>query len=440
MRVNRIVLLCCLVSILSAVLYAAVCGSFDPGADQASPFRTTSVKRGDLLSTISASGVVEPEEVIDVGAQVAGRIVAFGRDASGNAIDYGSVVEEGMVLARIDDAVYAADVATAKGQLDHTRSGVLRAEADLRQLQARLYQAERYWNRAENVGPARALSFTDYDAAKYAFEIARANVDVGKAAIAQAKDSVTQATAGLAKTQQNLDYCTIKSPVKGVIVDRRVNIGQTVVASLNAPSLFLIARDLRKLQVWISVNEADIGLVRPGQPVTFTVDAFPGQIYKGEVRKIRLNAVMTQNVVTFTVEVTADNSDSKLLPYLTANAKFLVHQRNNVLLVPNTALRWTPKPEQMAPGSAEHSDISPATDLREGNARALVWLSDGRFVKPCTVTTGPTDGTVTEIVSGEIQEGTEVVTGERHKKTSGRQASSNPFAPRFSTKGGGGGH
>ena len=139
--------------------------------------------------------------------------------------------------------------------------------------------------------------------------------------------------------------------MNGVIIDRRVNIGQTVVASLNAPSLFLIAKDLKRMQVWVAVNEADIGNIHPGQPVTFTVDAFPGEVFLGEVGKIRLNATMTQNVVTYTVEVITDNSDGKLLPYLTANAKFMVSNRPNVLLVPNAALRWIPQAEQVVPGS-----------------------------------------------------------------------------------------
>ena len=170
---------------------------------------------------------------------------------------------------------------------------------------------------------------------------------MGKAAIVQAKGTVAQAEATLKRALQNLNYCTIKSPVKGVIIDRRVNIGQTVVSSLNAPSLFLLAKDLNRLQVWVSVNEADIGRIKPGQPVTFTVDAQPGDVFPGKVGKIRLNATMTQNVVTYTVEVDTDNSGGKLLPYLTANVTFIVGERKNVLLVPNAALRWTPQLEQV---------------------------------------------------------------------------------------------
>lgn len=449
MRVNRFVKICLLIFVPLVILCISASRFFGQGKDDSALFRTASVKRGDLLSTISASGVLEPEEVVDVGAQVAGRIVAFGKDSSGKTIDYGSAVGEGMVLARIDDALYAADVATAKAQLDSSKTGVLRAEADLRQLQAKLYQAERDWNRAKKLGPSEALSYTDYDAAQSAYEIAKANVDVGKTAIAQARDAVAQAAAGLRKVQQNLDYCIIRSPVNGVIVDRRVNIGQTVVASLNAPSLFLIARDLKRLQVWIAVNEADIGQIRPGQQVTFTVDAFPGEVFQGEVGKIRLNAVVTQNVVTYTVEVITDNADGRLLPYLTANARFMVHHREKVLLVPNAALRWFPKPDQIAPGSRKHPPSPPdgqgkpanaasGRDSRKGPARGVVWCLDGNHVKPFPVVMGPTDGSMTEIQSDQVQEGMPVVVGERPKTGSGHQTTSSPFTPQFSTKGGGG--
>src|SRR5208337_2698142 len=151
--------------------------------------------------------------------------------------------------------------------------------------------------------------------------------------ILQAQKAVDQAQATLKKAQDNLSYCTIISPVKGVIIDRRVNIGQTVVSSLNTPSLFLIAKDLNRLQVWVSVNEADIGRIHPGQPATFTVDAYPGEVFPGEVGKVRLNATMTQNVVTYTVEINTDNSGGKLLPYLTANVNFLAGEATNALLV-----------------------------------------------------------------------------------------------------------
>jgi HlyD family secretion protein len=405
-------------------------------------FRTFAVNRGDLQATISATGTVEPEEVIDVGAQVAGRIVAFGKDVSGKTIDYGSMVEEGTILAQIDDALYAADAAQARAQLEQARAGVLRAEADLGQFQAKLYQAERDWGRARKLGPSDALSQSDFDASQSAFEVAKANLAVGKAAVAQAKNAVSQAEATLRRNQQNLDYCTIHSPVKGVVIDRRVNIGQTVVSSLNAPSLFLLAKDLTRIQVWVSVNEADIGQIHPGQPVAFTVDAYPGQIFQGEVGKIRLNATMTQNVVTYTVEVIADNADGKLLPYLTANVKFMVSERQNVLLVPNTALRWVPRPEQIAEGGGSRPKGRPAGQegpraesapraAQEEHARGTVWVPEGRLVRPTQVQIGMSDGTNTEITSSELKEGTLVVLGEVTKEAAATETAASPFTPQL---------
>src|SRR5438132_7803788 len=308
-------------------------------SNQRTQFRTVTMERGDLLATINATGTVEPEEVIDVGAQGVGQIRSFGREPrdSSKLIDFGSPVEEGTVLAQIDDSVYAS-------QVEQARANLKRAEADLQQLKAKLHQTERDWRRAEKMRPTKAIAEVDYDTALAVYETAQSALAVGDAPVEQARASLKQA-------EISLGYCTIRSPVKGVIVDRRVNVGQTVVSSLNAPSLFLLAKDLRRLQVWASVNEADIGNIKPGQAVTFTVDAFPDRVFKGAVApdQPRLNASMTQNVVTYTVVVITDNSDGVLKPYLTANLLFEVSRQSQVLLVPNTALRWKPNPQQVVP-------------------------------------------------------------------------------------------
>jgi len=447
---NRIIKYGVLAAVSLAILALVASAYLKHNGKDSVSFRTVPVKRGDLIATIGATGTVEPEEVVDVGAQVAGRIVAFGKDESGKTVDYGSRVEEGTILAQIDDSLYSADVAQSKAQLEQAKAAVLRAEADLGQMQAKLFQAERDWSRAKKLGPSDALSQSDYDAAVSAYDVAKANVAVGKAAIVQAKESVAQATANLRRAQQNLDYCTIKSPVRGVIIDRRVNIGQTVVSSLNAPSLFLIAKDLKRMQVWVSVNEADIGNINPGQAVNFTVDAFPGQIFQGEVGKIRLNATMTQNVVTYTIEVITDNSDGKLLPYLTANAKFLVSNLSNVLLVPNAALRWIPQPDQIAPGSRSVPERNSALEGagrskasaeagQEEVGRGNVWVLQGALVKAISVRIGMSDGSMTEIQSDELKEGTPVVVGEQAKDVAGAPSTTNPFAPQFFRGGGSGG-
>jgi HlyD family secretion protein len=407
------------------------------GNAQGFAFVTAPVTRGDLLVSINATGTVEPEEVIDVGAQVAGQIVSFGKDASGRSVDYGSVVEEGTVLAKIDDSLYAADAAQAEAQVQAGRAAVQRAEADVGQLRAKLQQAERDWQRAQKLGPSEALAEASYDAYRSAYETAVANLAVGQAAVQQSKASQSQAEALLRRAQRNLGYCTIKSPVKGVIIDRRVNIGQTVVASLNAPSLFLIAKDLKRMQVWVAVNEADIGKIRPGQPVTFTVDAFPGETFQGEVGKVRLNASMTQNVVTYTVEVVTDNSSGRLLPYLTANVQFVLNRRTDVLLVPNAALRFRPDPELIAPEFREafgHLRPRPAASRAaasdEPAGRTDLWLPEGDYLRPLAVRVGPSDGSLTEVAGEKLAQGLLVATA-LQGPTGAAAETSNPFAPSF---------
>ncbi|MEW6668530.1 MAG: efflux RND transporter periplasmic adaptor subunit [Thermodesulfobacteriota bacterium] len=420
---------------------------FQRGSAQVLAFKTAQVTRGDLLVAIGATGTVEPEEVVDVGAQVAGQILSFGKDANGKTVDYGSVVEAGTVLANIDDSLYSADAAQVEAQVQSAKANLQRVQADLGQLKAKLNQAERDWQRAQKLGPSEALAQSSYDAYKSAYETALANVAVGEAAILQARASVAQSEATLRRAQRNLGYCTIKSPVKGVIVDRRVNIGQTVVASLNAPSLFLIAKDLTRMQVWVAVNEADIGKIRPGQSVTFTVDAFPGEPFRGEVGKVRLNASMTQNVVTYTVEILTDNSNGRLLPYLTANVQFELDRRPNVLQVANAALRWKPSAEQIAPEAREAvskagarkkkpdgGSAPPGSSAGGGNVGTL-WVAEGAYVKPVRVRVGQTDGSQTEVEGRGLTEGMKVVTG-LQQQNNAQSAATNPFAPRLPGRGG----
>lgn len=409
------------------------------GNDRPVALRTATVARGELLEAISATGTVEPEEVVDVGAQVAGQILAFGRDADGKQVDYGSTVRQGTVLARIDDSLYVADEALARARLQASQAALRRAQADLAQLKAKLRQAERDWQRARKLGPSEALSQASYDSYQSAFESAQANLAVGEAAIVQARAEVGQAEAQLKRAMRSLSYCTISSPVEGVIIDRRVNIGQTVVASLNAPSLFLIAKDLRRMQVWVAVNEADIGRIRPGQPVTFSVDAFPGENFSGKVGKVRLNASMTQNVVTYTVEIVTDNSSGRLLPYLSANVQFEVQRIKDALLVPNAALRWRP-PQGLAAPEAKRGrrdaagkggiQAGPAAEKKESSSLGVVWVPDGETVRPLRVVTLASDGGNTAVRSRELTTDTRVVIG-LEEAGGRRDEANNPFAPSF---------
>lgn len=423
-------------------------------------FRTTILVRRDVALKIAASGTIEPEEIVDVGAQVAGKITSFGIEPqSEKSIDYGSPVEPGTVLARIDDSIYSAEVQLARSafhQAEHQQrnaeAGITQAKANLKRAEAELtryesmrVQAEKDVARLKVLGQTKVSSAQDVELAETALTAAKAQILVGEAMIEQAKASlemaqivvsesqakVEGADALLKKAEKNLEYTTIRSPIRGVIVDRRVNIGQTVVSNLNAPSLFLIAKDLRKLEVWASVNEADIGAIRVGLPVEFSVDAFPNETFRGSVKQVRLNATMTQSVVTYTVVVGVDNESGKLLPYLTANVRFVVNQKPDVLALPNAAIRWKPKPEQVV---AEFREEYVAQSQRKGGAKreagavskATVWVLDGSFVRPVSVDTGLADASHVEIVGHELSEETQVVIGE---SAAVRKQTKNPFAP-----------
>jgi HlyD family secretion protein len=458
-----------LLGVLALLAIAAGIGGWywQHSSKPAITFKTSEVKRGELLATISATGTIEPEEVIDVGAQVAGLIKNFGVDAKGKAIDYGSEVKENMLLAQIDTSLYTADLATATAQLAQAKATLLHDQADLSRLTALLDQAKNEWARAEKIGPSDALSQNDYDTFKANYATAQSNLEVGKATIEQAKAQVAQAQASFDRADANMKYCEIKSPVNGVIIDRRVNIGQTVVSSLSAPSLFLIAKDLTKMQLWVAVNEADVGNIHQGQNATFTVDAFPGEVFKGVVNKVRLNATMTQNVVTYTVEVNTDNSSGRLLPYLTANVQFEVKKDEEVLLVPNAALRWYPQPQSVAPdvrAQVEAADNAgpgaqptpqqqqqqteqPTTNPSERRSRrrhnteaektGTIWIKDGQYVRPITVTVGPTDTFNTEVSGPDLKDGQQVIVGEIHEEDASQ--TTNPFAPQVFRRGGRGG-
>ena len=411
------------------------------GGGRSTGYVTVPVKRGELVAAISATGTVEPEQVIDIGAQVAGMILNFGRDARGYLVDYGSVVSQGGVLAHIDDTLYVAAVEIDKASLQQARANLVNAKANVLQMQAKLWEAEADWNRAQKLGPSQALAATTYDQYKANYLVGKANVALAVASVEMAAAAVSQAAATLKKDQETLAYCTIKSPVEGVVVDRRVNIGQTIVSTTTTPSLFLIAVNLKRIQVWASVNEADIGNIHPYQPVTFTVDAFGDQVFHGIVGKIRLNATMSQNVVTYTVEVNYDNSDGKLLPYLTTNLQFEVGRRQNVLLVPNGSLRWSPRDGRKAfeSGAAPETAAGAAgneeghiTRIGASASRGTVWVAQGDTVRPIEVHVGLTDGVWTEVSGKGLTEGLRVVTAEGKRETAGSQsAGASPFIPQM---------
>ncbi len=359
-------------------------------------FRTLTVSRGDLTIGLTATGTVEPEEVIDVGAQIMGRIRSFGPDAQSKSgiVDFGSQVKKGDILARIDDSPYLVE-------LEKAQANVVLAEAELERFRAMRKRAEQDFERAKAL--RNTISEAEFDTAQSDYIIAQQDVEIGTARLEQAKIVRSEA-------QLNLGYTKIESPIDGVVIDRRVNVGQTVVASLNAPSLFLMAKDLSRMQVLAAVNEADIGEIQVGQQVTFEVDAYRDATFSGRVSQIRLNASLLHNVVMFGVVVDIDNTLGKLLPYMTANLHFVVASRSDVILVPNQALRWRPTWEQVTPESRRHwtqpGDAGQKLDVRE----PMVWmLADDGLARHVPVETGLSDGIVTEIVDGSLEPGAKVI-------------------------------
>jgi HlyD family secretion protein len=399
-------------------------------------FRTVKVKRDDIQATISATGTLEPQEVVDVSAQITGQILDLGYDPSDpekdprkrRRVEWGTEVKEGTLLAQLDDKVFKARVVQAKANLQQAVANVLQARA-------KLDQAERDYMRAQRMIRTNSIGNQEYDAARSAYETSKALVEVNKALVEVARG-------GLQEAETNLGYTVIKSPVNGVIIDRRVNIGQTVVSNLNAQSMFLVAKDLNLMEIWASVNEADVGQIRVGQKVHFSVASMPShEHFRGKVSQIRLNATSTSNVVTYTVVVSFDNSKEKLLPYLTASLWFEVAQRKGVRVLPNSALRWRPLARQVdesersrwerylrkSPGDMENTGMLQVT---EGGAhdRVIVWVDNGQgFLESREIRIGQTDGRMTEVAEG-LKEGDEVVFGVDAQKT---RAANSPLFPSF---------
>lgn len=383
---------------------------------EAIAYKTAPIVRGQTVQTIRATGTIEPEDLIDIGAQVTGQIMQFGTDTRGKEVDYCSEVRKGQLLARIDDVTYKAEVTISKANLTTAKSQLAGAEAEAAQLRAKLRQAEREWVRAQQMGVGEAVSQKDFDAYLSAYEVAVANLKVGDAKIEQAQAAIAQAQAQLEKAERNLSYCDILSTVDGIVIDRRVNIGQTVTASMSTPSLFLVAKDLRRIEIWVPVNEADIGAITVGQRVRFTVDAFPEREFTGSVSRIRLNASMSSNVVTYTVEVATENPDSILLPYLTANVRFvLAESPENALLVPAAALRWHPE----------------GWEASEGKHFVFVQNEQGS-PEAVEVVCGVVDDRNAAIVTDCLTEGDAVITGTLTplEVIQASAAGQNPFLPK----------
>ena len=320
---------------------------------------------------VQATGTLEPVELVDVGAQVTGEILEFGTDVDGNRIDFGSEVQKGQLLARIDDELVKLNVERAGVSVKQAEASVKQAEANVEQARVSKNKADRDLERAKKLGVGDALSQMDYDQYVTAAENAAAQLTSALAQVETAKAQLESARVQLKSEQRNEKYTRITSPVDGTVVVRQVNVGQTVVSSMNASTLFLVARDLSKMQIWTSVNEADIAKVQPGQLVRYTVDALPNETFTGTVNKIRPNATMSSNVVTYIVEVDIENPDRKLLPYMSANANFIVREEKDCLLVLDSAFDFTPDEKYVDPSAADKLSAGPRRPKRPEGAEGM---------------------------------------------------------------------
>ena len=337
-------------------------------------YGTEKVTRGDIVSTITATGAVNAVTTVLVGTQVSGTIKDI-------YVDFNSPVKKGQLIAQIDPAIFDAQVAQA-------RANLLSAKANVEKAVVALADAKRTLNRQKELFARNLVARSDVDAAETAYDTAGTQVSAAKAQVSQ-----TEAALRIAET--NLRYTRIISPVNGIVVSRNVDIGQTVAASFQTPTLFNIAQDLTKMQVDSSVAEADIGKIQVGQPVEFTVDAYPDSPFQGSVSEIRNAPITVQNVVTYDVVVKVDNPEMKLKPGMTANVSIIVSSKKNVLRIPNAALRFRP---------SEKRDM--AKQKEKGNG---VWVLENKTLKRIAVTTGISDGMYTELLSDKIREGLELI-------------------------------
>jgi HlyD family secretion protein len=342
-------------------------------------FNTEKVAKVNILNSITATGTIEPVNEVTVGTQVSGIVSKL-------YVDYNSVVKKGQIIAELDKSNLTSQLNTAKASLSQAEASLKSAESDL------AYQKANY-NRYKALYKKGLISANDYESARLSYQTSLQTVATRKDQIASAKEEVQRA-------QTNLGYATITSPIDGIVVSKSVEEGQTVNANMSTPDLFTIAQDLTNMQVVANVDEADIGDVKKGERVSFTVDAYPNDTFEGTVTQVRLEATTTNNVVTYEVVISAPNADLKLKPGLTANVVIYTQESNGVLSVPSKALRYTPTKETI--GKRKMKDVS--------NAKNKVWTLEGNTLVAHKVNIGISDGTHTQVLSG-IKEGQTVITG-----------------------------
>jgi len=379
-------------------------------------YRTAAVQRGNIESTVAATGTLGAVTTVQVGTQVSGQISAI-------YVDFNSKVKKGQLIARIDPTLQQQAVEDAQ-------AGVARA-------QATLTQTKLEYDRNKLLHDQKIVTDPEFNSAQLNYQLARANA--------------TSAQIALDKARQNLSYTSIYAPIDGIVVERDMDVGQTVAASLSAPQLFVIAKDLSQMQILATVDESDIGQIKDEQPVSFTVQAYPGQSFTGAVRQVRINSTTVNNVVNYTAVVAVANPDGKLLPGMTATVKFLTGSASDALSVPNAALRFKPAiaagdsasarkrtrtgttVRNVATGAASDS----TRKVRDATMSTLWYLDSTNVLKPVRVHTGLSDGSRTQVTGNGIKEGMQIVIGANTGTTSPAAASTNPLQPQSTGRRGG---
>ena len=412
MRRSRIILIAVGVLLLAAATWLFT----GTRKEDASTYRLATVERGDLEATVSSTGTLSAVTTVQVGTQVSGRIVAI-------HADFNDRVKQGQLIAQIDPVLL--------------QQAVRDAQAGLERSQAELEQTQREYERNKQLFERKVLTEIDFNTAKYAYNVAQANVK--------------SAQVTLERARQNLAYADIHAPIDGVVVERDVDVGQTVAASLSAPQLFLIANDLSQMQILAAVDESDIGAIHEGQSARFTVQAYPNETFTGSVKQVRLQSKTTENVVNYTVVVSVSNPNDKLLPGMTATIDFLTGSAKDVLLVPNAALRFRPTEEMRAQlrkrFAATRGEASPdvsatagmgnrpeggtgarnaGTANRARNATLLWYLDDTGEPAVARVRVGLSDGQRTEVSGKDLKEGMQIIIGVTQ---SAPTATANPLQP-----------
>jgi HlyD family secretion protein len=376
------------------------------------------VSRGDVVATVEATGTLQPLDTVQVGTQVSGTIASIGTD-------FNQLVKRGQVLATLDPAIFQT-------QIDQAKATVIRLESEVERAQVQYEDAALKLTRAEQLAAEQLLAQQEVDTA-------RSTARVAQTALTGAKAQLNQAQAALTQANVNLSHTVIKAPADGIVLSRAVEVGQTVSASMQAPTLFIIARDLTRLELQARVDESDIGGVKPGAPVTFTVDAYPRREFTGKVRLVQLQPQTVQNVVTYTTVIDVPNDDELLKPGMTSTVSIQVERAANTLRVPAAALRFTPTEQVLKEFPA--ASVAGSGDDQQGNRRrAAVWqLVDGRLHR-IPVRAGVSDGANVAITTDALSEGASIITGVARSEASADAAPAaggSPLVPQMPRRPGG---